>query len=126
MKRLGRSDLPRPVLQTVRRFNCYAARFFPFSAVERRGVEDIVTDEQYMPYLINMPTESRKRHLQFLRGLRVPIGPFARRYDSAFTKSDEVLLCKKGRIIINPPPELFYQLVVGLTDIKTTLKQRTL
>lgn len=88
------------------------------------GVEDIMTADDYMPYLEGMPTTSRNKHLDFLNKMTTWVDKEFSRNDSAFVKFDEVLISPKFRIIVNPPPDLFYRLVVGLTEVKQSFKAR--
>jgi len=123
LKRLGRSGVPDVHPKVGPKYQAFveeiAGNVIPLI---RRGAQDIITKEEYMPYLENMPSASRNKHLQFLEKRVRPEYADMPKRDSAFVKFDEVLLSPKGRLIINPPPDLFYELVVMLTDAKKTLK----
>jgi hypothetical protein len=92
--------------------------------VEYENESPIVTEEVFCSYMTNMPAESRKKHLEHFRqrfsvaGVEKMPGS-----DSAFPKYDEVLWSCKPRLIINPPSELFYQLVLICTMLKRALKR---
>jgi len=85
--------------------------------------DDIDTEDELQLYIENMPSARQKYHreqfaLQFLPGQ-----PLAKLFDSGFVKSDEIIASSnKGRIIINPPTDLFVRLAPMLRSLKTTLK----
>lgn len=78
--------------------------------------------EKYLQYTAKMPTKSRDKHLQFYASLEDSSKSPVLLKDAVFVKQDEVLLNAKGRMIINPPPNVFYDLVAGITEIKKALK----
>jgi len=88
--------------------------------------EDHITDvEVYESFLVNMPIASRRKHLSFF--LKRSLSQYPddlSRADTAFTKSDEILANPKGRIIINPPPDVFYDLISGLVELKRVFKSQ--
>ena len=56
ISRFARADVPKPKHTTVAAFQFFVNLLgMLIGPVERVGVEDIITKEQYMPYLKNMP-----------------------------------------------------------------------
>lgn len=83
-----------------------------------------VPRDEFSVYLENMPTASRKRHLEAYDDYNLATGVFVDRYkhDQSFTKMDEMLFNLKGRIICNSPPSLFRQLVAMCHAVKKAWK----
>lgn len=88
----------------------------------------LITDRlEYAEILEKMPPASRKKHLEYFDQYVAGAGAdfaFLANTDSAFVKSDEVLVQAKGRIIINPPAGLFYRLVCHIRSVKAMLKHK--
>lgn len=91
---------------------------------EESGIVDL---ETFSSYLVNMPSASRRKHLDhFIRRFSIVGVLTMPTSDSAFPKYDEILPSCKPRLIINPPSELFYQLVQVCTMLKCALKRKTI
>lgn len=91
---------------------------------EESGIVDL---ETFSSYLVNMPSASRRKHLEhFIRRFSIVGVLTMPTSDSAFPKYDEILPSCKPRLIINPPSELFYQLVQVCTMLKKALKRKTI
>lgn len=122
-KRIGREGVPYEY-NAMRNFNrMLDASVFPRVS---QSQEACLTLEEYMPYIENMPCGSRNKHIEYFQSMEGPIASKEPFTDHAFTKSDEVLAAPKGRGIINPPPSLFYELVVGVTSVKKAFKRKLL
>lgn len=120
-KRIGREGVEFDV-RSMRKFHRMIDKcVFPKVS---QAQELCLTQEEYMPYVENMPTASRTKHLDYFASREGPIDSKEPEVDHVFTKSDEVLAAPKGRSIINPPPSLFYDLVVGVTSVKKAFKRK--
>lgn len=122
-KRLGRS-VPRVVLKTANGFDAFCSKLI-FPKVDPDHEDGIVDSDIYELYLANMPAASARKHRDYFSSrsdLKLPLQ--MPKCDTAFVKFDEVLLNPKGRCIINPPAQLFYELVVWTTALKQALKSR--
>lgn len=83
--------------------------------------------EIFESYLVNMPAASRKKHVEHFKQRFSVVGVLTMpKADDAFPKYDEVLPTCKPRLIINPPSELFYELVFVATMIKRALKRKSM
>lgn len=121
LKRLGR-ETPTKADSVVLRLTQSIMR--DFSYADFLEYEHAPVDlETYRLDLMNMNPASRRKHLTYLqRVLEGREETEVPKYDGFFVKFDEMLLNRKPRLIINPPPQLFYRLYKGLKSIKDRLK----
>lgn len=121
--RLGRSIKPGRS-RALTRFRLYTEQL-QFPKLELEHEDPIIDRCVYEEYLAKMPPSSRKTHLTYFDKRASPAFNLEQsKFDSSFVKFDEVLLDKKRRMIINPPPSLFYTLVTWTTACKKALKRQ--
>lgn len=81
-----------------------------------------LTLEEYGPYLENMPSRSRQRHMNWFKTKGK--GDYdVQVHCNGHTKADEKIGEAKGRAIINSPEDLFYRLVFALVALKEAFKR---
>lgn len=121
-KRLGRPNQPYNKQLAVRFANFVGKLVFPTIVYE--NVTPVIERSIYLTFLAKMPALSRAKHLHYFDQLSDPSYILdIPATDGGFVKFDEVLLDPKGRMIINPPPALFYHMVAHLTEAKSALKR---
>lgn len=124
MKQRFGKTIPKPVDSVVWKFRTFCDHLI-VPELDPRHEDQIVDRDEYFTYVCKMPTSSQKKHMDYF-DLRVQPNFLLDSvlYDAYFVKYDEVIIDRKSRGIINPPPSLFYDLVVWTTAIKDALKRK--
>lgn len=121
LTRMGKIGIPHPEPQVVGEYRCVCLAL-QYPIID--GIPEL-NHEEFEKYIENMPVASARKHMEFFQNaLRGTEHKMDAEDDSFFTKADEVLYSVKGRMIVNPPPSLFYKLVAMLHAVKKTWKSQ--